>query len=155
MLRKVVRLVLSALLLVVLGVVVGRWRHILGASTSREQATRGRTETGVNLMPEVESTVPTDFTRLLLSWFALLLLGGAQFAVSFVPMGRSLRPLVMIPGVIMVAVVAISFMEVGKGPSIVRGFAVAAMFWLIVLLGLGSMDPLTRIDYLVPHAHVD
>lgn len=98
--------------------------------------------------------MPKGFARLFLSWVALLLLGGAEFAVSFLDIGRSLRPLVMIPGVLMVGVVAINFMEVAKGPSIVRGFAVAAMFWLIVLLGLGSIDPLTRVDYLVPHAHV-
>jgi hypothetical protein len=67
----------------------------------------------------------------------------------------SLRPLVMFPSVLMVAVVVIGFMEIGKGPAIARGFAIAAMFWLIVLLGLGSVDPLTRTDYRVPHAHVD
>ena len=70
-------------------------------------------------------------------------------------LGRSLRPLIIFPGVLMIAVVAIGFMEIGKGPAIVRGFAIAAMFWLIVLLGLGSVDPLTRTDYRVPHAHVD
>lgn len=61
----------------------------------------------------------------------------------------------MFPSVLMVAVVVIGFMEIGKGPAIARGFAIAAMFWLIVLLGLGSVDPLTRTDYRVPHAHVD
>jgi hypothetical protein len=96
-----------------------------------------------------------EFKPLLLSWILLLLLGGMEFAISFLPLDRSFRPLVMIPGVLMVAVVAVSFMEVGKGPTIVRGFAVGAIFWLIVLLGLGSTDPLTRTDYQVPHARVD
>ena len=99
--------------------------------------------------------MPPGFARLLFAWVLLLLLGGIEFGASFLPLGRSLRPLVMIPGVLMVAAVGIMFMEVGKGPAIVRGFAVAAMFWLILLLGLGSADPLTRTDYHVPHAHVN
>lgn len=99
--------------------------------------------------------VAPALTRLLLSWLLLLLLGGAEFAACFLPLTRSLRPLVMIPGVLMAVVVAVSFMEVGRGPAIVRAFAVAAVFWLIVLLGLGSADPLTRTDYYVPHARVE
>ena len=99
--------------------------------------------------------MPPGFTRLLLAWLLLVFLGVLQFAASYLPLGRSWRPLVMIPGVLMVVTVAVVFMEVGKGPTIVRGFAVAAMFWLIVLLGLGSADPLTRTDYHVPHAQVD
>lgn len=102
-----------------------------------------------------ESGISSKFKPLLLSWILLLVLGGAEFAASFLPLRPSLRPLVMFPGVVMVAVVAVSFMEIGKGPTIVRGFAVAAIFWLIVLLGLGSADPLTRTDYQVPHARVD
>ena len=147
MLRKFLRFVLSSLLLVVLGA-VRSWRGP-GARTSPAPPRP------VTPAPDAESAMPPEFGRLLLSWSALLLLGGAEFAVSFLPMDRSLRPLVMIPGVLMVAVVAIRFMEVGKGPAIVRGFAVAAIFWLIVLLGLGSMDPLTRTDHLVPGAHVE
>ena len=34
-------------------------------------------------------------------------------------------------------------------PVIVRAFAVAALLWLLVLLGRGSVDALTRIDYAV------
>jgi hypothetical protein len=44
------------------------------------------------------------------------------------------------------------FMQVGRGPTIVRLFAVAALVWLSVLLGLGSLDPMTRIEYLVQDA---
>ena len=61
-----------------------------------------------------------------------------------------LRPLVMLPGVLMVATVAVGFMEVKRGIVLVRAFAVAAMFWLLVLLALGSVDALTRTDYHVP-----
>lgn len=99
--------------------------------------------------------MPPGFPRLLLAWVLLLLLGALEFGISFLPLPRPLHPLVIIPGMLMVATVAIMFMEVGKGPIIVRGFAVAAMFWLLVLLGLGSVDLLTRIDYYVPHMNVN
>jgi cytochrome c oxidase subunit IV len=92
--------------------------------------------------------------RLLLVWGLLILLGGTEFAASYLPLDRSWRPLVMIPGVLMVLVVAIGFMEVKKGPVLVRAFAVAGIFWLFVLLALGSADPLTRTNYYVPDAHV-
>jgi hypothetical protein len=95
-----------------------------------------------------------EWKRLLLAWLALLGLGALELGASFLPLSRSLRPLVMIPGVLMLLVVLVAFMEVGRGPAIVRGFVVAALFWLILLLGLGSIDPLTRNDYRVPQVSV-
>ena len=92
--------------------------------------------------------------RLLVTWGLLILLGGTELAASYLPLARCWRPLVMIPGVLMVLVVSIGFMEVKKGPVIVRAFAVAATFWLLVLLALGSADPLTRTNYYVPDIHV-
>ncbi len=141
MLKKLLRLLLSWMLLTGIDGL-----GLLGADRSVHAA--GGDATRVHGMP-------AGFARLLLGWLLLIFLGVLQFAASYLPMGRSWRPLVMIPGVLMVVTVAIVFMEVGKGPAIVRGFAVAAMFWLIVLLGLGSADPLTRTDYPVPHAQVD
>lgn len=91
-----------------------------------------------------------EIRRLLAAWLLLLLLGALELALSFLHIARSLRPLIIVPGVAMVIVVAVSFMEVRKGPVIVRAFAVAAAFWLLVLLLLGSADPLTRIDHYVP-----
>jgi cytochrome c oxidase subunit IV len=95
-----------------------------------------------------------NMMRLLLMWGLLILLGGTELAASYLPLERSWRPLVMIPGVLMVLVVAIGFMEVKKGPVLVRAFAVAAIFWLFVLLALGSADPLTRTNHYVPDTHV-
>lgn len=98
--------------------------------------------------------VVAELRRLLRIWLALLGIGGVEFAASFLPLPRSLRPLVILPGVLMIAIVAVGFMEVKRGIVLVRAFAVAAMFWLLVLLALGSADPLTRTDYHVPNAQV-
>ncbi len=93
------------------------------------------------------------FRRLLLAWVLLMVLLAIELGTSFLPLDRSARPLVLIPAVLMVAVVGTIFMEVGRGPEIVRLFAVAALLWLSMLLGLGSLDPMTRIDYPVQAAH--
>lgn len=88
--------------------------------------------------------------RLLWTWILLLILGAAEFGVSLLPIEHSWRPLIVIPGILMIILVAVNFMEVGKGPAIIRAFAVAAVFWLLLLLVLGSADPLTRVQYDVP-----
>jgi hypothetical protein len=85
--------------------------------------------------------------RLVLTWILLLILLGIQFGVSLLPLGPSLGPVVLIPAVLMVGLAGLIFMEVRRGPEIVRLFAIASL--LTILLGLGSLDPLTRVMYYV------
>jgi caa(3)-type oxidase subunit IV len=89
------------------------------------------------------------FRRLWLTLGLLLVLLAIEVGVSFLPLDRAARPLVLIPAVVMVGVVGTVFMEVRRGPEIVRLFAVAALLWLTILLGLGSLDPMTRTVYYV------
>jgi cytochrome c oxidase subunit 4 len=89
---------------------------------------------------------------LLLAWVLLLALLAVELGASFLPLGRSARPLVLIPAAAMVAVVGAMFMQVGRGPTIVRLFATAGLLWLTILLGLGSLDAMTRTDYPVQGA---
>lgn len=89
------------------------------------------------------------FRRLWLTLALLLVLLAIEFGASFLPLDCALRPLVLIPAVLMVGTVGTMFMEVGRGPEIVRLFAVAGLLWLTILLGLGSLDPMTRTDYRV------
>jgi cytochrome c oxidase subunit IV len=92
------------------------------------------------------------FRRLWLTLALLLLLLAIEFGASFLPMDRATRPLVLIPAVLMVAAVGTMFMDVARGPEIVRLFAAAGLLWLTILLGLGSLDPMTRTDYHVQSA---
>jgi cytochrome c oxidase subunit IV len=87
------------------------------------------------------------FRQLMAAFVLLLLLLAIEVGLTFLPLEASARPLVLIPAVLMVLVVGIVFMEVGQGPGIVRLFAAAGLFWLTILLGLGSLDPLTRVMY--------
>jgi cytochrome c oxidase subunit IV len=91
--------------------------------------------------------------NLLLTWVLLLVLLAAVFGASFLPLERIERPLILIPVGLMVMTVGTMFMQVGRGPLIVRLFVVAGLVWLGILLGLGSLDPMTRTDYLVQTAN--
>jgi hypothetical protein len=55
----------------------------------------------------------------------------------------------------MVATLGVAFMQVRRGPTIVRLFIIAALLWLAILLGLGSLDPMTRTQYQVQAADQD
>jgi hypothetical protein len=85
----------------------------------------------------------------LLIWMAMLLAGAAEFAASFLPIPTHLRPILMLPSVGMAVLVALGFMRLLTAPDIAKGFAVAGVFWLTVLLGLAMTDPLTRAVYAV------
>lgn len=91
--------------------------------------------------------------HLLLAWALLMVLLAIEFGASFLPLGRSGRPLLLLPAVLMVALVGTLFMQIGRGITIVRLFAAAALLWLGILLGLGSLDPMTRTDYPVQAAN--
>jgi cytochrome c oxidase subunit 4 len=81
-------------------------------------------------------------------WLALLLLlAVAEIGGSFVHFDRSLRPVLLLPALAMVAVVGLMFMRVQHSIAPARGSAIAGLLWLLLLLGLGMMDPLTRAIY--------
>jgi cytochrome c oxidase subunit IV len=88
-------------------------------------------------------------SQLWISWALLLLLLAIELAASFLPLPRALRPLLLVPAVLMVATIATLFMQIHRGPALVRLFAGAGVLWLIILLTLGALDPLTRTQYLV------
>jgi len=85
--------------------------------------------------------------RLVWAWVVVLVLLAIQFGASFLPLIPSLRPLLLVPAALMLAAVATMFMQIGRGPALVRVFAAAALLWVSILLGLGSLGPLTRTDY--------
>ena len=89
--------------------------------------------------------------RLGLVWVVLMALAGAEFAVSGLRIAPGVRPILLAFAITMVAIVAVGFMNLARAPTIAKGFAVATVFWLIVLFGMGSMDALTRTWYPVLH----
>lgn len=88
------------------------------------------------------------FRRLLPTWAPLVILAALEIGASFLPLSPATRPLLLIPAIAVAAIVATLFMETGQGPGgLVRLVAVAGLLWLTMLLGLGSLDALTRTGY--------
>jgi caa(3)-type oxidase subunit IV len=84
--------------------------------------------------------------RLIITFVALVLLSGVQLLLALTHYGGP-APLV---GLSMAVLVALGFMQINRGADLNRIFAAAAVFWLAILLGLGSLDPFTRHDVATP-----
>ena len=89
----------------------------------------------------------TGHRDVLFTWLALLILSAIELGGSVIHFDRSLRPLLLVPAMGMVALVGLMFMRVRQGIAPARGFALAGLLWLLLLLGLGTIDPLTRTLY--------
>ena len=89
----------------------------------------------------------SEHRQLVLCWVVLLALAALEFAGTFVPFPRALRPLLLLPACCMAVLVGVMFMDLRRAPMLARGFAIMGLFWLAVLLGLGMVDPLTRALY--------
>lgn len=82
-----------------------------------------------------------------LVWLLLLALIVVEFALAFVPAARAAVPFI---GIAAAAVVALTFMRLGSSRGLTPIFAIAGVFWLCVLFGLGTLDPFTRHDVPAP-----
>jgi hypothetical protein len=87
--------------------------------------------------------------RLLIAFALLLVLLALEVWMSFWPLSGPLRPLILVPALLMIAVLTSVFMEIRHAPTAAHLFVVASLLWLSILLGLGSLDPLTRTNHLV------
>jgi hypothetical protein len=101
-------------------------------------------------MTQARAVTHSELRRLAKAWVIIVALGGLELLCGLTHLSHGFRPLILLPGIGMIATVAWQFMEIHKGPVLVRAFAVGALFFLFVLLALGSVDPLTRTDYKMP-----
>jgi cytochrome c oxidase subunit IV len=83
----------------------------------------------------------------LLVWLLLMLLLAAEVGAAALPGITSVVPFI---GLVMAVIVALTFMRLGTSRGLMPVFAVAGVFWLCVMIGLGAMDPFTRHDVDVP-----
>lgn len=88
--------------------------------------------------------------RLLLGWLGALALVAIEMVVALRFPGWAAPAIVLGCCVATLLVVGLIFMRLPASPPLAHAFVIAALFWLALLLGLGGMDPFTRIDYPVP-----
>jgi cytochrome c oxidase subunit 4 len=81
--------------------------------------------------------------RIGLTWLALLVL----FLVELAMMKAKLGIYTPLIGPVMIACVVVGFMQLQRGSALMKIFALAGVFWLCILIGLGSLDPMTRVDH--------
>ena len=81
-------------------------------------------------------------TRVLLPWLALMALLAIEIGAALLHMGMAAA----VAAPVMIAIVAGMFMHVGRETPLSRVFAIAGLFWLAIMIGLGSLDFLVRRD---------
>ena len=74
-------------------------------------------------------------------WLVLMLFLGIEFFVR--------GAIAMVIGIVMAMTVALTYMRLARIKDVSPAFALATVFWLMVLFGLGSMDSATRRDIAV------
>ena len=88
--------------------------------------------------------------RIWICWAALLLLLATTTGAAFLPLGSFNASVALAIAACKALLVLIVFMELRRSSGLVRAFAVAGFFWLLILLTLTSADYLTRRDTSAP-----
>lgn len=81
---------------------------------------------------------------LILCWAALMALLALTVTLAYQPLGVFNFVVALAIATAKTGFVMIVFMELGNRPGLVRAFAGAGFFWLMILLWLGLMDFVTR-----------
>jgi cytochrome c oxidase subunit 4 len=83
-------------------------------------------------------------------WAALLLLLAATTASAFVPLGSFNLPISLAIAVGKALIVLLFFMELRASRALVRTFAAAGFFWLLIMIVLTGADYWHRTDARAP-----
>ncbi|WP_246376740.1 hypothetical protein [Gluconacetobacter aggeris] len=89
--------------------------------------------------------------RIAACWGMLVLLLAAELAATWAGDGIA----VCVVAVLMVLVIVLGFMQILRGPPLAIIFALGGLFWLTILLALGSLDSFTRTTVPVPGGALD
>jgi hypothetical protein len=86
-----------------------------------------------------------SLARVLMAYAAALLLLGATIAISVSPLPW--RPVWMYGCVALEAALILGcFVELQRSSPLVRVFALGALFWFVILFGIGLMDLTQRLN---------
>jgi cytochrome c oxidase subunit 4 len=83
-------------------------------------------------------------------WLALMMLLAATTASAFVPLGDFNLPVSLAIAVTKALIVLLVFMELRSSLALVRAFAAAGFFWLLIMIVLTGADYWHRTDARAP-----
>ena len=83
-------------------------------------------------------------------WLALLVLLGLTTASAFIPLGSANLFISLGIALAKALLVLLFFMELKASAALVRVFAAAGFFWLMIMIALTSADYTHRTDQRVP-----
>jgi cytochrome c oxidase subunit 4 len=83
-------------------------------------------------------------------WLALMILLAATTASAFVPLGSLNLPISLAIAVAKALIVLLFFMELRASRPLVRSFAAAGFFWLLIMIVLTGADYWHRSDTRAP-----
>jgi cytochrome c oxidase subunit IV len=89
-------------------------------------------------------------SALLLSWAGLLALLALTVVLAYQPLGRLNTVVALAIASLKVLIIAAIFMELREQRPLVFAFAAAGLFWLAILLWLGSIDFFSRPEFPPP-----
>ncbi|WP_231854114.1 hypothetical protein [Gluconacetobacter diazotrophicus] len=89
-------------------------------------------------------------TRIAIYWGMLVLLLVAELAAARAGIGIAVSVL----AILMVLVIVLGFMQILHAPKLAVIFALGGLFWLTILLALGSLDSFTRTTVLVHDVNI-
>ena len=89
-------------------------------------------------------------TRLLRTWFALLVLLAASAGSAWLPLGRALLPVSVLIALAKAALIGWVFMDLRERQPLLRLAVACGLLALALLGGLSLVDVLTRKDEAVP-----
>jgi cytochrome c oxidase subunit 4 len=83
-------------------------------------------------------------------WLALVLLLTATTASAFVPLGAFNLVVSLVIAITKALIVLLFFMELSASRALVRAFAAAGFFWLLIMIVLTGADYWHRTDVRAP-----
>lgn len=83
-------------------------------------------------------------------WGALILLLALTTGLAFVPLGSAQLGVSLAIALAKALIVLLLFMELKGSSGLVRVFAAAGFFWLLIMIGLTTADYTHRTDHRAP-----
>jgi cytochrome c oxidase subunit 4 len=87
----------------------------------------------------------TGLARIWGAWLALIAPLGIRTGLAYVPIGASGLWLSLPLGICQAGIVVFALMRFARAPRLARLFAIAGIYWLLILVGLSLTDYLARV----------